>query len=1257
MNNYAIIENGVDTINNTSTSGLIQIEIPEENNEITLIVKDQTKNLESRSESKLVNIDQVIAASQDYEKVVILTRDNKFQVNNSEISFEESSPRRTSSTRLFPDDLLIIDPRTISTTRFFPDDLLLIEYDTQACYIVNIEILKGKGNGILQMINGNELVVLRRNDYQIIPFDNTIINICKSNHRININHFYPPPMNKLTIKERIDERFVEEYLRNCVKKSSLFLLNRNKKIEQYNFNHGDLGNLYNNSVLNHHYKEIHKPFYDFTPVYALSTNEEYLAVSIDRTRITIYLATNAIELVTTELPVKKAKAERIIFMDFIANNTKLLIVLESTETVNELSELSIREDMQTKIIKNEIWIWNIPGTLDTELIKGTLVLNEIAHDYSMELLETENAEYFKLTLTPTTEVQLNNGILYLISEYDYPIPMSFHKHLLELEEKPNNSKEIYDKFQTNWHDTQWEFYKIEDTCLKSGSVDEILQTSMSETDKQKWLVVGENSVQVWSQQVYDDRINKQTRKANGFTDLSTVWPMSYILYYSSDYTILQHEVIRNGQAIETVRINIQRKSVENAKNIELVIPVQPQVTMAIGLLDTLVQITEQKVNLDRVTRYLIKAEDKLKVKKHWIECLQKLTSSYMKKVSENSDNFRILATRFKILKCMIDVNLTEFVNEILEEKAHERRLHIPDSYNTSSLKIAIEKKLDVVVGLLCNYYCKFANEQPNWMENLVHAFPYLRRTYPELIKCKIFNQKEIDLDKSWKYYRPADDINEIRSFSVNFNLFDKFRQKAIERAKAAGQKNFLPSNIKYRQVILPGILIEETSQKESIGQALANYCINFILSFFLWEKESSNESPFCKLVVFDDTGEMYDNPEIEAIIDFQWRRNAFGFLLVGFLLYTLFASTFVWLSYKHLNLIVFSQDAGPFFKPLAWILFIAGYKDIIGKIRNLFSMLIIQLKNPDLLRTSSEKIESFYCQRYEAGCKQQVIFIGMANLLLWLIFFFQMRFVPMFGKYIHIIVNVIGKISGFLFSQLFIIIGFAITMFMLLRFAPGIGVTPNIMKFNGTIMTSNDTFQSNVTLAQTLDWHDSRDNYYFTWQHSIEAVYFWICGRWDQVENWDFWPVDVVTVLASIFVATLMQNLLIEMLWSRQNKINVLICKRAQLLIDHPTIFSKAKHIYYAIPDTQDKKGKKKYSKYKGIVENQLGEIAIMNIKKILDDVKAQTKNVDLVESRTSNLERELSEVKDQIVDLNQNLKELLKALMSENVETKTGKS
>ena len=88
------------------------------------------------------------------------------------------------------------------------------------------------------------------------------------------------------------------------------------------------------------------------------------------------------------------------------------------------------------------------------------------------------------------------------------------------------------------------------------------------------------------------------------------------------------------------------------------------------------------------------------------------------------------------------------------------------------------------------------------------------------------------------------------------------------------------------------------------------------------------------------------------------------------------------------------------------------------------------------------------------------------------------------------------------------------------------------------IKPNGDTFEIHdangeklpYTVEQFINVQDESDNYFAKFTKSVEAVFFWTGGRWDQLDQWDFWPVDVYSFLGSILLVTILQNMLIAIM-------------------------------------------------------------------------------------------------------------------------------
>ncbi|RHZ44885.1 hypothetical protein Glove_707g10 [Diversispora epigaea] len=75
--------------------------------------------------------------------------------------------------------------------------------------------------------------------------------------------------------------------------------------------------------------------------------------------------------------------------------------------------------------------------------------------------------------------------------------------------------------------------------------------------------------------------------------------------------------------------------------------------------------------------------------------------------------------------------------------------------------------------------------------------------------------------------------------------------------------------------------------------------------------------------------------------------------------------------------------------------------------------------------------------------------------------------------------------------------------------------------------TSNPDIYSNITIYQDVDKSSRLDNYYSDILSSIIAVFFWTNGRWDQLNQWDSFAVIAMSILGSIILVLIFQNMLI----------------------------------------------------------------------------------------------------------------------------------
>ncbi|CAG8592717.1 2136_t:CDS:2, partial [Ambispora gerdemannii] len=761
-------------------------------------------------------------------------------------------------------------------------------------------------------------------------------------------------------------------------------------------------------------------------------------------------------------------------------------------------------------------------------------------------------------------------------------------------------------------------------------------------NKQIEIIVANNIIQVWA----------KTEKSKTLLNIWSI-PSTFSKYLKDPIISIKRE----DSSVKNDEFKIKLKSQNKNQILEHSIKIEPHAKSILGMASALELILKQIQEFEKAEKSK-NMNDDAKIKNKYAELknlhlhIKQVAPVIIEKAVIEKENFRILDVRFRIMATMMKADLITVVRKMLIDP--NLRLHIPekamryqnnemkynfvlflfpkpriDKEHRSTLMIASDYYQHKLVESLLEYYSANAKSNVGWMETVTQALPELITKYPklvnELLKNKIFYQNEIPLDKSWKFYRPTENSS-VRAFDCEFNLFISFRQEQLEQLEKEKQtysSKYRKTNMKYYQVPLPRVMMP-SFEIQSIDSD-SNGLYNYLLKLILLERNRGYRSPFFYLVTNDKTGEIFDNPSIEAIINFQWHRSK-SVIADQLLMPFIHGITFVLQVYTYLNRIVYgAASVGTTSswlmcaysylhftekirrkryihrsQPLTWILYLF---ELIGTILPLFGsawMLWVNYSYAGLLLSDYKSKESRYCQLYNKQCQAEVIIYSFAALFLWIVIFLQMRVLPAIGKS------------------------------LLLHFAPGLGVFPNSSTFTGNFTTINPNNQTapNFNLTQDLDWTDSSDNYYYRLDKAIEAVYFWISGRWDQIENWNFWPVDLVTVLGSLFLATLMQNLLIGLMGKALDETvlvrRALIQTRAHLIANSPDEFLVS-YIYYSVP------GEKLNKRIQEEISDESRE-------------EKQLKNIEYIEKQ-ENTKAELVHIKDRMEGLETTLSEILRIL------------
>ncbi|PKK75433.1 hypothetical protein RhiirC2_817778 [Rhizophagus irregularis] len=221
------------------------------------------------------------------------------------------------------------------------------------------------------------------------------------------------------------------------------------------------------------------------------------------------------------------------------------------------------------------------------------------------------------------------------------------------------------------------------------------------------------------------------------------------------------------------------------------------------------------------------------------------------------------------------------------------------------------------------------------------------------------------------------------------------------------------------------------------------------------------------------------------------------------------------------------------------------------------------------------------------------------------------------ARYIFIILNILEKSYIFLLFLFLVLAAFAHSMFILLQHPTFTNVTQKSDTYSLKYSTTNKPID--VTVTKDFDPNSRLDNPNTNFLDSLISSYFWLSGSYVQNDTWDFWAVETLTLLASIFVVTVLQNMFIAFMGGIYSEAdtqanNALLRFRADSVSDYEALDDihflplepDPKYIFYlGTPSclntwkeiSDKKKDIKLYSKY----EEEIAEIKDLFVEKNLD--------------------------------------------------------
>ncbi|PKC06819.1 hypothetical protein RhiirA5_481799 [Rhizophagus irregularis] len=125
---------------------------------------------------------------------------------------------------------------------------------------------------------------------------------------------------------------------------------------------------------------------------------------------------------------------------------------------------------------------------------------------------------------------------------------------------------------------------------------------------------------------------------------------------------------------------------------------------------------------------------------------------------------------------------------------------------------------------------------------------------------------------------------------------------------------------------------------------------------------------------------------------------------------------------------------------------------------------------------------------------------------------------------------------------------------------------------SGTAENLNNETLFNIKLVSDYDVQDKNDNPFSSFSTAIMAAYFWLNGDLIQRDHFDFWVIDLFTLIASIFIVTVLQNMLIAFMGGVYERAETkgrqaLLRFRANQIADYEAL----EHFHFWPPETEPK--------------------------------------------------------------------------------------
>ncbi|RHZ60330.1 hypothetical protein Glove_355g38 [Diversispora epigaea] len=1004
----------------------------------------------------------------------------------------------------------------------------------------------------------------------------------------NIKQFELPHQLSIRLRDNWQNSF--ELLHASIIKNHFMVhsfKDRQQIIEMYSLITGDLEMLFKR-----HESSVAPNIVHGSPIFAISQNEKILAFCRGTTSITLYFIENGLEITTKQL--EGQSIYKIVAINFIDEDSKLLMIVEKKDRLRKTSmnhQIFVVWDLFTTF-KNSIRQIDYSETQPLKMD----VANRLMNSHGKVFAVGDGGNIFSV-LDHKDVASIRNPSAKAMTKIDIITGDRVYHAIYNMDGKRSDTTKLAkNRIIINnvepWHPNK-SYFRI------SVYLDSTESTQ---------LIISSNTIQVWKYRNIDtiEKLDKRDRV------------LEYIRAWKKEMNVQELIIGEREFVLKVLVPSTKYSTLPKLTTIHW----PNNVNVLEGACRALYVLGEKK--------HIVVGHKNVNQIKYLVECTQRLVRKYITKYGI----FRLTSIRYPIMKYLIKSYQESLIKHILSNKIKNSNIYIPRLYkwvdednNRSTTEISksdlhhsilcIQKRGDstVILKSLIDYYADNTKEYNNygWMFTVSKAIPLLydnnlREFVQYLFKKPCFGITEaytppLHIDPYDQ--KKGNNAAVIHSLAIKPCLVSKFHntpwfflKNIFTRIEASRDDH------KVYIVPLPDFTVYPNPKGHEDRSKYFWIFIFFRRFFWPHRKVITNTkkmSPFLRVIHEEKDHKIYQTPTLMAALNFKWsaaRRYYIHHIIMYILHVISYTLSFEEIKKKSLYVSLIFLSTGLY---LIVTEIMQIKREGWNRYMNIYNMFDLGSVLLPLLSRIFYII--IYSSDYMGLYSVFEIIFTFTDLIIWLEVLFLLRYFEGPGRFVYIITSILNTVLPFFAFMLSAVVAFGHAMFITLRRSGSHRVHTPTYKIEDT---SNSHLYSTVNIKQDFDGSNRLDNHYSNFFSSIEAVFFWTNGRWDQLDQWDNYAVDVISILGSIILVLIFQNLLVAFMngaFDKANKESRIAVHRyrAQLVAEYEALEkpfnrkSNPRYIYYIpnpnVIDTWLKETKKDEKQKLHLMGENLAEI------------------------------------------------------------------